>query len=120
MNGFGYVIFDGFVYFDIDLFEKVGYSYFWLELWNKNDFVFLVDGEGLLFKGVFMKRSLNYFVLWKVSKLGELVWDSLWGCGWFGWYIECFVMVLEVIGKMMDIYFGGVDFCFFYYDNELV
>ena len=38
------------------------------------------------------KRSMNDFVLWKVSKNGEPSWTSPWGQGRPGWHIECSVM----------------------------
>lgn len=118
-NGFVYATPDGFVYFDIDSFEKAGYSYSRLELWNKNNCSLQADGEGLLFKGKLMKWSENDFAVWKASKPGELVWQSPWGYGRLGWHIECSVMVSEVIGKTIDIHSGGVDLRFPYYDNEL-
>ncbi|VBB83961.1 Putative Cysteinyl-tRNA synthetase [Podospora comata] len=118
-NGFGYATPDGSVYFDIDSFEKAGHSYSRLEPWNKNDPALLADGEGSLSKGASMKRSPNYFALWKASKPGEPAWDSPWGRGRPGWHIEYSVMASEAIGKTMDIHSGGVDLRFPHHDNEL-
>lgn len=47
------------------------------------------------------------FVFWKVKKEGELGWDSFWGEGRLGWYIECFVMFKRYLGEIIDIYVGG-------------
>lgn len=41
------------------------------------------------------------------SKFGEFVWEFFWGMGRSGWYIECFVMVSDILGDSIDIYFGG-------------
>lgn len=53
-------------------------------------------------------------------KLGELSWKSFWGDGRFGWYIECSVMSCVYLGDMFDIYGGGVDLSFLYYECEIV
>lgn len=53
-------------------------------------------------------------------KFGEFVWDSFWGFGCLGWYIECSVMSVEYLGYKFDIYGGGMDLIFFYYENEIV
>lgn len=47
-------------------------------------------------------------------------WDFFWGKGRFGWYIECFVMLRKYLGDSFDIYGGGLDLIFFYYENEMV
>lgn len=49
------------------------------------------------------------FILWKKVKLGEISWNSLFGKGRLGWYIECLVMVYYELGFIIDIYVGGLD-----------
>lgn len=66
------------------------------------------------------KDDLLDFVLWKIVKSGEFVWVLLWGEGCFGWYIECFVMNYKYLGVYFDIYGGGLDLIFLYYENEVV
>ena len=38
------------------------------------------------------------FALWKAAKPGEVFWDSPWGAGCPGWYIEAPVMATEILG----------------------
>lgn len=66
------------------------------------------------------KCNLMDFVLWKMLKEGELSWLFLWGVGCFGWYIECLVMNCKQLGNYFDIYGGGLDLMFLYYENEIV
>lgn len=68
----------------------------------------------------FVKKNLMDFVFWKMLKENELSWESFWGKGCFGWYIECFVMNSKELGEYFDIYGGGLDLMFFYYENEIV
>lgn len=56
-----------------------------------------------------VKCSLLDFVFWKMLKLGELIWEFFWGFGCLGWYIECLVMNLLILGIYFDIYGGGFD-----------
>lgn len=65
------------------------------------------------------KRNLMDFVLWKMSKEGESSWSFSWGAGRFGWYIECSVMNCKQLGNYFDIYGGGLDLMFSYYENEI-
>lgn len=55
------------------------------------------------------KEDVFDFILWKKVKFGEISWDSLFGEGRLGWYIECFVMVFYELGFIIDIYVGGLD-----------
>lgn len=59
------------------------------------------------------------FVLWKPAKEGELAWDSLWGKGRLGWYIECSAMIRNLLGESIDIHGGGIDLIFPHYENEI-
>lgn len=48
-------------------------------------------------------------------------WDLFWGVGYFGWYIECLIMLMKVFEiDVLDIYIGGEDLIFFYYECEIV
>jgi cysteinyl-tRNA synthetase len=59
------------------------------------------------------------FVLWKASKPGEPLWESLWGPGRPGWHIECSAMSLKYLGKSLDIHGGGQDLVFPHHENEI-
>ena len=118
-NGFGYVLEDGSVYFDIKAFEAAGNDYARLEPWSRNDKSLQADGEGALTKSTTQKRSDADFVLWKSSRPGEPSWPSPWGKGRPGWHIECSAMASDKFGSGMDIHSGGIDLAFPHHDNEL-
>ncbi len=65
------------------------------------------------------KRSPLDFTLWKASKPGEPLWESPWGPGRPGWYIECSAMVEKHLPDGADIHGGGVDLRFPHHENEL-
>lgn len=109
-KGYVYEGSDG-VYFEVRKFKDYGkFSKVKLEDFVKGVCVEL--GEG--------KKNFEDFVFWKKVKLGEFKWESFWGEGRFGWYIECFMMSIKYFGESFDIYGGGSDFIFFYYENEIV
>src|SRR4030043_41607 len=59
------------------------------------------------------------FALWKTSKPGEPFWESPWGKGRPGWYIECSVMSQKYLGETLDIHGGGKDLIFPHHENEI-
>lgn len=65
------------------------------------------------------KQHPSDFALWKLSKLGELSWESPWGNGRPGWHIECSTMINEVLGEHIDIHGGGIDLIFPHHENEI-
>jgi cysteinyl-tRNA synthetase len=65
------------------------------------------------------KRNPMDFVLWKMSKPGEPMWDSPWGAGRPGWHIECSAMNRKFLGKTIDIHAGGADLIFPHHENEI-
>ncbi len=65
------------------------------------------------------KKNPFDFVLWKPAKPGEPSWESPWGKGRPGWHIECSAMVLETLGKTIDIHGGGADLVFPHHENEI-
>lgn len=109
-GGFVYEV-EGYVLFLVNFFD--GYGKF---------FCCLLDDMivGVCVEVVFYKKDVGDFVLWKFVVDDEFGWDSFWGCGCFGWYLECFVMMVEYFGEIFDIYGGGVDLVFLYYENEIV
>ncbi|EHK97956.1 putative cysteinyl-tRNA synthetase [Glarea lozoyensis 74030] len=117
-KGFAYEA-EGSVYFDIAAFEAAGNPYARLRPESRNDKALQEDGEGSLSKSLGGKRGPGDFALWKKSKPGEPVWDSVWGGGRPGWHIECSVMASDVLGSQMDIHSGGIDLAFPHHDNEL-
>jgi len=65
------------------------------------------------------KRDPLDFVLWKISKPGEPVWESPWGQGRPGWHIECSAMSTQILGAHFDIHGGGTDLKFPHHENEI-
>ncbi len=65
------------------------------------------------------KKSPLDFVLWKMSKPGEPIWDSPWGEGRPGWHIECSAMNSAILGDHFDIHGGGSDLAFPHHENEI-
>jgi cysteinyl-tRNA synthetase len=65
------------------------------------------------------KRNPMDFVLWKMSKPGEPMWDSPWGAGRPGWHIECSAMNSKHLGHHFDIHGGGSDLQFPHHENEI-
>ncbi|MFC3025470.1 cysteine--tRNA ligase [Vibrio zhugei] len=65
------------------------------------------------------KRSPMDFVVWKMSKPGEPMWDSPWGQGRPGWHIECSAMNSSILGEHFDIHGGGSDLQFPHHENEI-
>lgn len=65
------------------------------------------------------KRDPLDFVLWKMSKPGEPMWESPWGQGRPGWHIECSAMNSKILGHHFDIHGGGSDLQFPHHENEI-
>ncbi|XTZ11540.1 MAG: cysteine--tRNA ligase [cyanobacterium endosymbiont of Rhopalodia inflata] len=65
------------------------------------------------------KKDPCDFVVWKSAKSGEPSWESPWGKGRPGWHIECSAMVLEHLGKTIDLHVGGSDLIFPHHENEI-
>lgn len=108
--GYVYVV-EGYVLFVVGIY--VDYGKF---LWCDFDEMFV----GVCVDVVLYKCDLGDFVLWKLFFEDLFGWVFFWGCGCLGWYIECLVMVVVYLGLIIDIYVGGVDLQFLYYENEIV
>ena len=65
------------------------------------------------------KPNPSDFVLWKMSKPNEPMWDSPWGKGRPGWHIECSAMNSHYLGTVFDIHGGGSDLIFPHHENEI-
>ncbi len=109
-NGNAYVASNGDVMFSIDSFKDYG----------------RLSGQKLedLKAGIRVnveeaKRNPYDFVLWKMSKPGEPMWESPWGQGRPGWHIECSAMNSHYLGKVFDIHGGGSDLMFPHHENEI-
>ena len=118
-NGFAYES-NGDVYFDLQAFEKAGYTYHKCSptVTAEESAELLAEGEGSL-TSTGNKRHNNDFALWKSSKPGEPKWSSPWGEGRPGWHIECSAMAGDLLGSNVDINCGGIDLRFPHHDNQL-
>lgn len=65
------------------------------------------------------KEDAQDFVLWKVAKPGDPVWEAPFGDGRPGWHLECSAMGLELLGSGFDLHCGGVDLVFPHHENEI-
>jgi cysteinyl-tRNA synthetase len=59
------------------------------------------------------------FPLWRAARPGEPSWDSPWSPGRPGWHIECSTLVLNNLGRQIDIHGGGEDLIFPHHENEI-
>merc|ERR1712137_1377161 len=118
-NGYAYES-HGDVYFDLQSFEKDGFTYHKCSpsLSSEASAELLDEGEGALVRGGYKRHPFD-FALWKQSKPGEPGWDSPWGKGRPGWHIECSAMAGDLLGSNVDINCGGVDLRFPHHDNQL-
>lgn len=66
-----------------------------------------------------LKCSPIDFVLWKAAKHNEPFWESKWGPGRPGWYIECSTMSSHIFGNNFDLHTGGSDLKFPHHENEI-
>jgi cysteinyl-tRNA synthetase len=69
------------------------------------------------------KRNAQDFALWFFKKGAHAnalqTWDSPWGLGFPGWHLECSVMSSELLGKTIDIRWGGVEHIPVHHTNEI-
>jgi L-cysteine:1D-myo-inositol 2-amino-2-deoxy-alpha-D-glucopyranoside ligase len=59
------------------------------------------------------------FLLWQESAPGDPQWASPWGEGRPGWHIECSAMILEHLGKQVDVHGGGTDLIYPHHESEI-
>lgn len=105
-----YVASNGDVMFSIDSDKDYG-------LLSRQDLEQLQAGARVEVDNV--KRNPMDFVLWKMSKPGEPLWESPWGAGRPGWHIECSAMNGKQLGTHFDIHGGGSDLMFPHHENEI-
>jgi len=65
------------------------------------------------------KEDALDFALWKLTKPGEIFWDSPWGAGRPGWHVECSAMIHSLFGDSIDIHMGGRDLIFPHHEAEI-
>ncbi|MGF1724115.1 cysteine--tRNA ligase [Photobacterium nomapromontoriensis] len=109
-RGFAYVASNGDVMFEVSKFDEYGKL-------SKQDLDQLQAGARVDID--MAKRSPLDFVLWKMSKPGEPIWESPWGPGRPGWHIECSAMNSAILGDHFDIHGGGSDLQFPHHENEI-
>jgi cysteinyl-tRNA synthetase len=109
-NGHAYVAANGDVMFSIDSFSEYGRL-------SGQDLEQLKAGARVEVGE--SKRNPMDFVLWKMSKPNEPMWDSPWGAGRPGWHIECSAMNYRHLGSHFDIHGGGSDLMFPHHENEI-
>lgn len=109
-KGFAYVASNGDVLFEVATFEKYGAL-------SRQDLTQLRAGARVVVEEA--KKSPLDFVLWKMSKPGEPMWDSPWGPGRPGWHIECSAMNSAILGDHFDLHGGGSDLMFPHHENEI-
>ncbi len=109
-KGFAYVADNGDVMFEINQYKDYGKL-------SKQDLEQLQAGARVDIENA--KRNPLDFVLWKMSKPGEPMWDSPWGKGRPGWHIECSAMNSSLLGNHFDIHGGGSDLMFPHHENEI-
>jgi len=113
-KGFTYKTTDG-IYFDVQAFEKAGYSYGEL-----SDLDEIQAGARVALSNE--KRSARDFALWKFSPTDarrDMEWDSPWGVGFPGWHVECSAMSMKYLGQQFDIHIGGEDLKSTHHPNEI-
>ncbi len=109
-RGFAYVADNGDVMFEVSKYDEYGKL-------SRQDLEQLQAGARVDIESA--KRSPLDFVLWKMSKPGEPVWESPWGDGRPGWHIECSAMNSAILGNHFDIHGGGSDLTFPHHENEI-
>lgn len=65
------------------------------------------------------KRNKGDFALWKLSKSGELSWESELGSGRPGWHIEDTAITEKYFGPQYDLHGGGQDLIFPHHEAEI-
>lgn len=109
-RGHAYVASNGDVMFSIDSFKDYGKL-------SRQNLEQLQAGARVDVES--SKNNPLDFVLWKMSKPGEPMWDSPWGQGRPGWHIECSAMNSKYLGTHFDIHGGGSDLMFPHHENEI-
>ena len=109
-SGHAYAAPSGDVYFDVSSFPGYGC------LSNRSVEDML---DGVRVENAEDKRNPADFALWKAAKAGEISWDSPWGKGRPGWYIECSAMNRAAFCEQIDIHGGGRDLIFPHHENEI-
>ena len=59
------------------------------------------------------------FILWQAHTAGDPSWPSPWGDGRPGWHIECSAMILQHLGKQVDVHGGGADLIYPHHESEI-
>ncbi len=118
-KGMTYQIDDG-IYFDTAKFPKYA-DFARLDLENLKDGARIAPNP--------QKRNPSDFALWKFSPMDEkrdMEWDTpediVEGApkkGFPGWHLECSAMILNKLGKTIDIHTGGIDHIPVHHTNEI-
>ncbi|MBU2082083.1 cysteine--tRNA ligase [Patescibacteria group bacterium] len=114
-NGLAYET-GGSVYFDISKFKSYGKL---SGLSARSGSAFGGKNQSRIDSDEYDKTSAEDFVLWKVAKNNEPLWDAPFGKGRPGWHIECSAMSMKYLGNTFDIHGGAVDLIFPHHENEI-
>ena len=112
-HGIAYQAEDRSVYFRLSRFPEYGH----LAHLNLDE----LRPTGRISNDEYEKESIGDFALWKAwdEADGDVGWDSPWGRGRPGWYIECSAMAMALLGPQLDIHCGGVDNIFPHHEAEI-
>lgn len=111
-NKYAYIGNNGDVFYSVSKFKNYG-------MLSKRDLN--NTKEGLRVEQIVQqaKADMHDFVLWKLTDINEVGWQSPWGYGRPGWHIECSAMSLKLLGNTFDIHGGGFDLIFPHHENEI-
>jgi cysteinyl-tRNA synthetase len=111
-NKYAYIGNNGDVFYSVSKFKNYG-------MLSKRDLN--NTKEGLRVEQIVQqaKADTHDFVLWKLTDINEVGWQSPWGYGRPGWHIECSAMSLKLLGNTFDIHGGGFDLIFPHHENEI-
>lgn len=111
-NQYAYIGDNGDIFYSVSKFKNYG-------MLSKRDLNNTKEGDRVEQFVQQAKIDTHDFVLWKLTDVNEVGWQSPWGYGRPGWHIECSAMSLKLLGNTFDIHGGGFDLIFPHHENEI-